>query len=119
MRCRFLAPSGSGASDAPSVRIRRVICKGIIMKPRPTISHQLSSSQVVLRFVFRLALLSTFAIFGTQGFGTTFATLLALSAIFCAVVGVVRCEAMFGPVLTHWDEAAAYAVIGRLVSMLS
>jgi hypothetical protein len=89
------------------------------MKPRPTISHQLSSSQVVLRFVFRLALLSTFAIFGTQGFGTTFATLLALSAIFCVVVGGVRCEAMFGPVLTHWDEAAAYAVIGRLVSVLS
>jgi hypothetical protein len=89
------------------------------MKPRPTISHQLSSSQVLLRFVFRLALLSTFAIFGTQGFETTFATLLALSAIFCAVVGAVRCEAIFGPVLTHLDEAAAYAVIGRLVSALS
>jgi hypothetical protein len=107
-----------GASEAPSVRIRWVICEGIIMKPRPTISHQLSS-QVVLRFVFRLALLSAFAIFGTQGFGTTFAILLGLSAIFCAVVGAVRREAMFGPVLTHWDEAAAYAVIGRLVSVLS
>jgi len=89
------------------------------MKPEPTISHQLRSSQVVLRFVFRLALLSTFTIFGSRGFGTTFATLLALSAIFCAVVGAVRYEAMFGPVLTHWDEAAAYAVIGRLVSALS
>jgi len=89
------------------------------MKPKPTISHELSSSQVLLRFALRLALLSTFATFGAQGFGTTFATLLALSAIFCAVVGVVRCEATFGPVLTHWDEAAAYAVIGRLVSMLS
>jgi hypothetical protein len=114
-----LAPSGSGASEAPSVRIRLVICEGVIMRPSPTISHQFSSSQVLLRFVLRLALLSTFAIFGAQGFGTTFATLLALSAIFCAVVGVVRREAMFGPVLTHWDEAAAYAVIGRLVSMLS
>jgi hypothetical protein len=89
------------------------------MKPRPTVSHQLSSSQVLLRFVFRLAVLSTFAIFGRQGFGTTFAALLALSAIFCAVVGAMRCEAMFGPVLTHWDEAAAYAVIGRLASVLS
>jgi len=32
--------------------------------------------------------------------------------------GAMRREAMFGPVLTHWDEAAAYAVIGRLVSAL-
>jgi hypothetical protein len=89
------------------------------MKPDPTISYQLSSSQVFLRFVFRLTLLSVFAIFGTQAFGTKFAALLALSAIFCTIVGAVRCEAMFGPVLTHWDEAAAYAVIGRLVSVLS
>jgi hypothetical protein len=116
---RLLAPSGSGASESPTVRIRLVICEGTTMKPKPTISHELSSSQVLLRFVLRLALLSTFAIFGTQGFGTTFATLLGLSAIFCAVVGAVRREAMFGPVLTHWDEAAAYAVIGRLVSVLS
>jgi hypothetical protein len=42
-----------------------------------------------------------------------------LSAIFCAVVGAMRREAMFGPVLTHWDEAAAYAVIGLLVSALA
>ena len=89
------------------------------MKPRSTILHQLSSSQVFLRFVFRLALLSTSAIFGTQGFKTTFVTLLALSAIFCAVLGAVRYEAIFGPVLTHWDEAAAYAVIARVVSALS
>jgi hypothetical protein len=35
---------------------------------------------------------------------------------FCAVLGAMRREAMLGPVLTHWDEAAAYAVIGCLVS---
>jgi len=112
-------PFGQRASEAASVRIRQVICEEIVMKPEPTISHQLSSSQVFLRFVVRLAILSTFAIFGTQGFGTTFATVLAFSAIFCAVVGAVRCEPMFGPVLTHWDEAAAYAVIERLVAVLS
>jgi hypothetical protein len=89
---------------------------------RPTITHQLNSLQILLRFMFRLLrllLLSTFATFGAQGFGTTFAAILALSATFCAVVGAMRREAMFGPVLTHWDEAAAYAVIGRLVSALS
>jgi hypothetical protein len=90
-----------------------------MVEPRPTIPHQFNSSQVILRFVFRIVLLSAFAAFGTQGFGMMFAALLALSAIFCAVVGAMRREAMFGPVLTHWDEAAAYAVIGRLVSVLS
>jgi hypothetical protein len=43
-----------------------VICEGTAMKPKPTISHELSSSQVLLRFVLRLALLSTFAIFGAH-----------------------------------------------------
>jgi hypothetical protein len=74
---------------------------------------------VLFRFVLRLVLLSTFATFGTQGFVTAFAALLALSAVFCAIVGAMRREAMFGPALTHWDEAAAYAVIGRLVSALT
>ena len=76
-------------------------------KPKPTFPHQLNSSQVLFRFVFRIVLLSALATLGTRGFGTTFATLLALSAIFCAVVGAMRREAMFGPVLTHWDEAAS------------
>ena len=85
-------------------------------EPRPTIPYQFSSSQVLFRFVFRLILLSIFATIGTQGYAAAFVALLALSAIFCTVVGAMRREAMFGPVLTHWDEAAAYAVIGRLVS---
>ena len=71
------------------------------------------------RFALRLVLLSAFASLGTRGFGAAFAGLLALSAIFCVIVGAMRREAMFGPVLTHWDEAAAYAVIGRLASALS
>lgn len=80
--------------------------------------HQLGSSHVLFRFIFRLVLLSMFATFGTQGFGRTFAALLALSAIFCAVSGVMRREEMFSRVLTHWDEAAAYVLIGGLVSAL-
>ena len=84
-------------------------------QPKPTFLHQLNSSQVLFRFVFRIVLLSALAILGTRGFGTTFASLLALSAIFCAVVGAMRREVMFGPVLTHWDEAAAYALIGWLL----
>jgi len=95
-------------------------CERTVMEePRSTIPHQLGSSQVLVRFVFRLGLVSTFAVFGPEGFGTVFAALLALSAIFCAVVGALRREAIFGPVLTHWHEAAACAVLGHLVAALS
>jgi hypothetical protein len=37
------------------------------------IPPQLSSRQVLFRIVFRLVLLTTFANFGSQGFGKTFA----------------------------------------------
>jgi hypothetical protein len=86
-------------------------------KPRYVISHP-SSSQVLVRFALRVILLSMFATFGTHGFGTALSTLLTLAAIFCAATGATRREAIFGPVLTHWDEAAAFAVIGRLASAL-
>jgi hypothetical protein len=94
---------------------RRIRPKGAADQ-EPKILHQLNSSQVLFRFVFRLVLLSAFATLGTQSFAAAFASLLMLSAIFCAVTGVMRGEAIFDPVLTHLDEAAAYAVIGRLVS---
>ena len=88
-------------------------------EPKPTIPHQFNTPQVIFRFLFRFILLTIFATFGTQGFETAFAALLALSAIFYAVVAAMRQEEIFGPVLTHWDEAAAYAIIGRLASALS
>jgi hypothetical protein len=74
------------------------------------IPPQLNSRQVLFRIVFRLVLLTTFATFGSQGFGKTFAALLVLSAVFCTVTGAMRREAIFGPALTHWDEAAVYAI---------
>ena len=72
-----------------------------------------------LAFVLRLVLLSAFASLGTRGFGTAFSALLAMSAIFCAVAGAMRREEMFGRALTHWDEAAAYAVLGHLAAVLA
>ena len=83
------------------------------------IPHQFSSNQVLFRFTSRLALLAAFAAFGDQGFATTLATLLLLCAFFCAAMGALRHERIWGPVLTHWDEAAAYALIGRVVFVLS
>ena len=69
-------------------------------QPKPTLPHQLNSSQVLFRFVFRIVLLSALATLSTRGFGITFATLLALSAIFCAVVG---CNAPRGDVWSRVD----------------
>jgi hypothetical protein len=71
------------------------------------------------RFAFRLIILTVFASLGTRGFGPAFAALLAMAGIFCAIAGPMRREQMFGHVLTHWDEAVAYAVIARLASTLS
>jgi hypothetical protein len=88
-------------------------------KPQPIIPHQIGSTQVLFRFGFRLVLLVAFAAFSNQGFGTTLAILLLLSAFFCAVMGALRYEAIWGPVLTHWDEAAVYALMGRIASVLS
>ena len=73
------------------------------------------SCQVLFRILFRLVLLITFATFGSQGFGKSFATLLALSAVFCTATGAMRREPIFGPALTHWDEAAIYALGDHVV----
>jgi hypothetical protein len=88
-------------------------------QPRQAIAHEQDSRQVLFRFFFRLFLLVAFATFATRGFGTTFSALLAMSAIFCAVAGAMRREQMFGLALTHWDEAATYAVLAHLSAELS
>jgi hypothetical protein len=81
-------------------------------QPKLPIPRQFTSSQVLFRFALRLALVSSFATLGTNDFATSFAALSVLSALFCAVMAAARREAIFGPVLTHWDEAAVYAFIG-------
>ena len=90
-----------------------------MMEPRPAGPLQLRSAQVLVRFGIRTVLLITFASFGSQGFGKTLTTLLALSAIFCAMIATIRREPLLGSVLTHWDEAAAYAVIAGLASIFA
>jgi len=86
-----------------------------VHESRPVFPPELHSCQVLFRILFRLVLLIAFATFGSQGFGKTFAALLTLSAVFCIVTGAMRREAIFGPTVTHWDEAAAYAVAEYVV----
>ena len=89
------------------------------MSRNPDIPRETGSIQVLIRFLLRMLLLVIFASIGSEGFGTTFGSLLLLAVLYCVFAAAFRREAPFGPVLTHYDEAAAYAAIGGLASALS
>lgn len=74
---------------------------------------------MLLRFGFRLAILVIFAMFGSIGFGNSFAVLLWMSTILCAVLAVIRREPPLDAALNHWDECVAYAAMCMLVSGLN
>ena len=84
--------------------------------PQPVNPRQVGSSHVVVRFALRLTLMGAFATVGREGYASTLTSFLLLSAVCCAALATARREAMFGPILTHWDEAAIYAVIGRVAA---
>jgi Na+/H+ antiporter NhaB len=88
------------------------------VQPIPDIPRRLNTIQVLIRFLLRLVLVGTLASMGHQGFAQTLAPLLALTVIFCAIVAVTRREQLFGPVLTHWDEAAGYALMACSLPVL-
>jgi hypothetical protein len=81
--------------------------------------RELRSTQVLIRFSMRIIILVVFAAFGGIGFGRSFAALLAMSAVFSAVVGVIRREPPFDDVLNHWDETLAYAALFCLANGLN
>ncbi len=83
------------------------------------IPRDFGSAQALTRFFLRLVILSIFAALGPQGFGKTLQSLLLLAILYCIFSAAVRREKPFGPVLTHFDEAAAYAVIARLAARTS
>ena len=89
------------------------------MPNTPNIPRELGSAYVLTRFFLRMLILSVFSTLGSQGFGKTLESMLVLAALYCIFAGAIRREAPFGPVLTHFDEAAAYAVVARLVSWAS
>jgi len=80
---------------------------------RAEIPIQINTRRVLLRIVFRLVLMAILATISSKGFGRACATLLTLLAVFCAVVGAMRGELIYGPALTHWDESAMYAIIAH------
>jgi hypothetical protein len=80
------------------------------MDPARSAPPKPASAQVLARFVLRLLIIGVFATFSAQGFGKTAQSLFGLAMIYCAVLGGMRREAPFGPVLTNFDEAAAYGL---------
>ena len=86
------------------------------MAQLPNLSRELRSTQVLARFFLRMSILVIFAAFASIGFGSGLAALLWMSIILCAVIGAMRREPPFGPVLNHWDETVAYAALFALVS---
>ena len=77
------------------------------------------SAQVAVRFGLRILILASFAAFGSPGFGRSFAALLFLSVVLCAVTGLVRQDRLFAPALTHWDEGAAYGLLYTLTATIN
>jgi hypothetical protein len=89
------------------------------MPHTPDISRNFGSAQSLTRFFVRLVIFSIFAAFGSQAFGKTLEGLLVWAVFYCIFTAAVRREEPFGPALTHFDEAAAYAVIACLAAWTS
>jgi hypothetical protein len=77
------------------------------------------STPIFIRFGVRLVILIVFAAVAQIGFARAFPWFLLLAGLFCSLWAILRCEPMFGPVLTHWDEAAALIVISRLAVLMT
>ncbi|HEY6832031.1 MAG TPA: hypothetical protein VI251_06020 [Pseudolabrys sp.] len=84
------------------------------MASTPDIPREIAITRVLIRFCVRLAILIAFAFVGRQGFANTLENLMALAACYCVVIGGFRREVPLGPLLTHYDEAAAYALTAGL-----
>jgi hypothetical protein len=88
------------------------------MAKTPDTPH-FGSAYALTRFFMRLAVFAVFAAFSRQGFGKALASLLILGVVYCVIVAAIRREQPFAPQLTHFDEAAAYAVIADLAAWAS
>jgi len=89
------------------------------MPPNSDIPYDLVSAHVLARFFLRIVILCIYAALGRQGFGKTIGPLLTLSTCYCIVVGGIRRETLLGHALTHYDEAAGYALCASLAAWIA
>lgn len=90
--------------------------------PRPTScsADAVSASlPVASRFGLRMAVLAGFALVSSKPFWPVLAALLMVAAGLSAILASLRRERVWGPSLTHWDEAAVYAVLSRGAAMVA
>jgi hypothetical protein len=88
------------------------------MPSLPNLPRELRSSQVLIRFGLRVAVLVSFAAFSHVGFSKSLAALLLMTAVLRAVTGTLKREAPLDGVLNYWDEALAYTGLYCLVNGL-
>ncbi len=79
--------------------------------------HGLASGRVLLRFCARIIILASCAVFGSIGFGRSFATLLWMAMVFSAVGAMIKREPPLASVLNGWDEMMGYAAILALLGV--
>jgi hypothetical protein len=75
--------------------------------------------RVVTRFALRILVLCAFSAFGNSGFSRSFAALLLLSIILCAIAALMRREQPFAGSLTHWDECAVYGLLYACTAVIN
>jgi hypothetical protein len=80
---------------------------------------ELRSLQVLIRFCLRMIILAVFASFGSIGFARSFAALLGMSTILSVIIATMKQELPLDPVLTRWDEAAAYGSLWCLICVFN
>jgi len=80
-------------------------------------SRELRNTQVIVRFLLRIVVLCTFATLGSIDFAKSFNTLLWMSTVMSAAVGIARRQSIFDSALNYWDETAAYASLWCLSSL--
>ena len=76
------------------------------------------TQRVAARVLWRLAILSGFALAGARPFWPTLSTLLVLSSALCLLIAATHRERPLGAVLSHWDEAALYALLSRAILLV-
>src|SRR5665213_3330126 len=108
--------------ELPAWKLRRLIYEDgewfCSLSKQPNLPVAFDDTADARHEVLPLAILSAFvearrttsAARETQGFGRALEGLLAFGVFYCIFLAAGRRERLFGPVLTHFDEAAAYIV---------
>lgn len=76
------------------------------------------AKRIPARFAIRVGALTAVALLGYPVFATWINGLLLLAVAVCLCAAELRREALFASEFTHWDEAAAYALLIGVVSLL-